>query len=72
MRWSATGRASVLPCVAAFLPPHGSIPSMYVERERRKLEGKDRRTEGKGISRREEVGGAQKGEDREQKGKEFT
>ena len=45
---------------------------MYVERERRKLEGKDRRTEGKGISRREEVGGAQKGEDREQKGKEFT
>jgi len=36
------------------------------------LEGKDRRTEGKGVSRTEEVGGAQKGGDKEQKGKELA
>ena len=48
------------------------LHSVCVERERRKLEGEDRRTEGERVSGREEVGGAQKGEHREQKGKELA
>ena len=38
-------------------------------KKRRKLKGKDRRTEGKGVSRREEVGGAQKGGTRNRRGR---
>ena len=48
------------------------LHSVCAERERRKLEGEDRRTEGERVGRREEVGGAQKGEDREQTGKELA